>query len=300
MTRTSFDVATRRTVSTLSLALICFGLIGSSFCGSSRKAVLLKDVKVLTLYSDRLTAGSKPIPQLRCTGRSGNCRFAPDVVQCVNVGSDGIDAQWKCEANLHKSVKFGRLDVSCEGFNYPNDPYIVQGSCGLTYTLESTLADSSYKPDSSSMSAGFVFTIFLTLFILYLCCRTDATAGRTPYPPGSGPSFGPSSNYRPSGPPPPGFKTDGDSNTYSTAGGPAAGAYANDGPGFWSGLMAGGGLGYLFGRTRDTGPDSAYDFRNRYGSRYSGYSNYPSYGYSNDNNDSDTHTSSGFAGTSRR
>jgi hypothetical protein len=28
--------------------------------------------------------------------------------------------------------------VACEGYDYPEDPYILAGSCGLEYTLELT------------------------------------------------------------------------------------------------------------------------------------------------------------------
>jgi hypothetical protein len=27
--------------------------------------------------------------------------------------------------------KFGKITVSCEGYDYPNDPYILAGSCGV-------------------------------------------------------------------------------------------------------------------------------------------------------------------------
>ncbi|XP_058496117.1 store-operated calcium entry-associated regulatory factor-like [Solea solea] len=33
---------------------------------------------------------------------------------------------------------FGRIKVSCEGYNHPNDAYILKGSCGLEYSLELT------------------------------------------------------------------------------------------------------------------------------------------------------------------
>ena len=39
---------------------------------------------------------------------------------------------------MDNSYRFGRLDVICEGYDYPDDPYILQGSCGLEYTLEYT------------------------------------------------------------------------------------------------------------------------------------------------------------------
>ena len=34
----------------------------------------------------------------------------------------------------------GSVNVICEGYDYPDDPYILAGSCGLEYTLELTQA----------------------------------------------------------------------------------------------------------------------------------------------------------------
>ena len=47
--------------------------------------------------------------------------------QCQNVGSDGFDAQWKCETDMDDSYRFGKIQVTCEGYDYPNDPYVLRG-----------------------------------------------------------------------------------------------------------------------------------------------------------------------------
>jgi hypothetical protein len=74
--------------------------------------------------------------QLQCIGGSGSDKqYIPEVVQCTRVGFDGQDAQWRCEADLSTDVKFGEVDVSCEGYAYPEDQYILKGSCGLKYAL---------------------------------------------------------------------------------------------------------------------------------------------------------------------
>jgi hypothetical protein len=58
--------------------------------------VKLTDVSVLTLYHDKMTAGrrSAGVPQLKCVGGTAGCTtFVPQVVQCYNRGSDGVDVQ---------------------------------------------------------------------------------------------------------------------------------------------------------------------------------------------------------------
>jgi hypothetical protein len=101
-------------------------------------AVLLGDVKALTLHSDRQTTGrrSSPQPQLQCIG--GTARHLAQrirTVQCSNQGHDGSDYQWRCETTAD-GVKLGRLQVSCEGYRSPDDDYVLIGSCGLEYELE--------------------------------------------------------------------------------------------------------------------------------------------------------------------
>ena len=62
----------------------------------------------------------------------------PQVVQCYNRGFDGVDVQWECKTDMDNDFRFGRVDVICEGYDYPDDPYITRGSCGLEYTLDYT------------------------------------------------------------------------------------------------------------------------------------------------------------------
>ena len=43
-----------------------------------------------------------------------------------------LHIQWECKAELDSKYQFGRLQVSCEGYEYPDDPYILRGSCGVS------------------------------------------------------------------------------------------------------------------------------------------------------------------------
>ena len=44
--------------------------------------------------------------------------------------------KWECKGDLDRNLEFGLLRMSCEGFDYAKDPYILDGSCGLEYTIE--------------------------------------------------------------------------------------------------------------------------------------------------------------------
>lgn len=101
--------------------------------------VLNTDIQTLTLQRGALTTARRvePMPQLTCRGP--HCAaHQPDVVQCTNAGTDGGNVQWTCRAELPQWLRFGAMDVSCEGYSRAGDPYVLAGSCGLVYELVGT------------------------------------------------------------------------------------------------------------------------------------------------------------------
>ncbi len=46
------------------------------------------------------------------------------------------------------------MSVACEGYDYPEDPYILAGSCGLEYTLELTQQGRDKRAGSQHQYAG--------------------------------------------------------------------------------------------------------------------------------------------------
>ncbi len=109
--------------------------------------IKLADISALTLYEGEYTSSRRgqPIPQLVCKGKP--CQlFTPDVVRCVNLGGEGTHVDWKvctlpytlssvpfswcyakCEADLPESLRLGRVQVSCEGWEGPGDSYVLKG-----------------------------------------------------------------------------------------------------------------------------------------------------------------------------
>lgn len=127
----------------------------------THQKIPIREVEALTLQFDKKTTGrrSSPITQLTCRGM--NCALAPSSVRCINAGHDGNDVMWDCNSVLDKSIKFGIMNVQCEGYDYPEDSDILVGSCGLDYTLERTGAPSpthspSPVPPSFPARAGRV------------------------------------------------------------------------------------------------------------------------------------------------
>ncbi|RIA88959.1 hypothetical protein C1645_218112 [Glomus cerebriforme] len=288
--------------------------------------VLLEKVRALTLYRGKYTTGRrhKPIKQIECVGGDAGCRYEPDVIQCRNIGSDGINPNWKCEADLPKSLKFGRLKVTCEGYEHPNDQNVLKGSCGLKYTLfltndhtsdrkrkqwfnnwfDDEKRNDNFKVDDETESLfGTLFTIAWIGMVGYILYNMYLTYMRTRREDNRSSDYG-----------------DGDvphhNPDFSSS---TSRAYRRENipnPGFWTGVLGGGLFGYLFARRnnninnysrirrrrREASPSystsSSYFTRNDYDwnndhSDYSSHTTTTSY-------DDDTYTAYGFAETDNR
>ena len=288
-----------------SLAIVVIFLSGMIECRKDK--IKLKDIQVLTLKPNMWTTGrrTRSVPQLNCVG--GNCdAIKGQTVQCYNRGSDGVDIQWECQSNIKSGYKFGNLEVVCEGYDYPDDDYVLVGSCGLEFAIEKT-ADSqgshfgqSYfqspkgKP-SQGISFIFIIGVAGIIFIIYYTCLrpNGASLGRD------------SSRGRAPPPPPPGFRSDffgsndgcsSSSTGYSGFTNDRTQTNANNGNGFFSGLLAGGTLGYLFGSRNTT---NYRDQSSYFGSR-ANPSNYFSSSDRSSEPSTSTSTTKGFGGTKRR
>jgi len=261
--------------------------------------VRLRDVTAITLHNGKMTTGRRaaPMPQLICIGGSAGCSpdIIPDVVQCKQVGWDGYDATWECTADLDVKYRFGEIAVLCEGYDFPEDEYILRGSCALEYKLEKTSAarddsysnshnynynyGSSYYDSESSFGEKlfYIIIIGIILFALYSLCI------QRPYGHYNAP---PAGNVPPQGYAQPGYVP-----PYQPYG------YGSYGPGYgrtgWlGGLLAGGMLGRAFSRPY-----------------YGGYGGYGGYGHrtyhsprptSSRSSVGGSRTASGFGGTRRR
>jgi len=99
--------------------------------------VLLRDITALSFKQGIMTNGRRNPPILQLSCESGSCGYGPNNVLCENAGFDGNNIVWKCTGfGLANGYKLTHSDVGCEGYDSPDDPYILTGSCGVFYGVE--------------------------------------------------------------------------------------------------------------------------------------------------------------------
>ncbi|KAF6757303.1 hypothetical protein DFP72DRAFT_892292 [Ephemerocybe angulata] len=228
--------------------------------------VELAKISSLTFYKDGLTAARRTDawPQLNCVGSA--CKlYQPEAVRCVNTGGSGTDIDWKCEADLPEALRFGKVEVNCEGWSRPGDPYVLKGSCALEYRLvqvpdalrkgrtDSPIYGSSESTPSYDLStiifwlAWFgILAFILSRFLESFWHRdTPGTArgpntGPTPGPGGGGGGRG----WFPGSPPPPYSKN-------PPQGAQPQAGWQNWRPGFWTGAAVAGLANHLWNRRNE-------------------------------------------------
>ena len=165
-------------------------------------------------------------------GGSARCRNTPETVQCYNRGWDGINIQWECKSNLDSRYSFGQLEVLCEGYDHQDDSYVLAGSCGLEYTLNVDNTHQNFHVKENGASYGGLFSFVAIVAIVFIVCYLFGSKS--------------TQNYQ-SGPIPAGFRPEvfgypSDSFNYYDS----QHFSRSNGPGFWTGLLGGSFLGYLF------------------------------------------------------
>lgn len=240
----------------LSSAISLLALLTLLICvtdASKKTKVKLRDIDVITLRHGQWTTGrrTRPVPQLACIGGTNRCKFLPQTVQCYNRGSNGQDIQWECKADMNKNLRFNKIDVTCEGYDFPEDDYVLVGSCGLEYSIDTVDGSTPFpephfnKPHPNSLPRrpkkeepgfGTVFVLAIIAGVMYLIYKNciepsdpESRARRR-----ASPTAPPS----PSSPPPPGFMP---------GFVPDPSSSSSDSSGFWSGMTWGGMAGYLLG-----------------------------------------------------
>lgn len=306
-----------------------------------KNAVLLSKVNSLTVRSGKQTASRRvsPVPQLQCVGPANVCKlYSVDVMRCTNEGSDydAENVQWSCKASLPDELKLGSTDVTCEGYESSDDPYVLKGSCGVEYRLLLTEkgeekygrnSDSWFDGSESGEGSTFVKYLFLVTFAvvafiilrsMYLSWQGQGQAGpRRPLPRG-GYGGGGGGNDDDDPPPPydPYPRNYGTSkkstprssaSTRPSSSRPQQQQQQDWRPGFWTGTAAGAAAGYFAGSRNNTRTQPEQTQRNTGRGLFGGggggssWNNRPAAGPSSPPSfSSSRHESTGFGSTSRR
>ncbi|KAF8627052.1 hypothetical protein AX17_006392 [Amanita inopinata Kibby_2008] len=233
-----------------------------------KNRIELAKILSLTFYKDAETTARRASPLLQLVCRGKPCKlYQPDVVHCRRLpGGSGTDVDWKCEADLPDSLRFGRVEVNCEGWSKPGDPHVLKGSCSLEYRLvevPGALRGNSVPGTgwrTQDILSG-LFTVLWSLVLFYILYHFFYNLfSRNRSQSASRPSSGP----RPSG-------GGGGGGTYGGSSHPFPGAFdeppppysatykqnsSGEGwrPGFWTGAALGGLTTHLFSNRREPRP----------------------------------------------
>lgn len=157
--------------------MACLVLSSQGKLDSDSQRILLDDVKTITCHRGQMTTARRldPVPQLTCTGKLCS-KFTPRTVQCQNRG----DSQWKCEAQLPVWAQLGDVQVSCEGWDSSEDPYVLKGSCAVQFELLPTTTKMSGGLESVLFSIGFwTLFAFILLSFFHHCLGSEAEPDAT-------------------------------------------------------------------------------------------------------------------------
>ncbi|KAI6826935.1 hypothetical protein KC332_g6765 [Hortaea werneckii] len=261
----------------ISLLLTLTPTVSAKNFYKAKDATLLSNVRSLTVRGGQKTTARRvsPIPQLSCVGGNAKGLYDVDIMRCKNSGSeyDPEDIQWTCKAELPPEFKLGSTDVICEGYDSPDDHYILKGSCGVEYRLVLTdLGEEKYgsnafqrayrRPSGDTIGGALFSLLFWVCFIgviavvLYRIFFPVNRAGnnfgngfRQNYFGGGGGGGGGGDHGRGDPPPPYTPRAPKPSSAYRANGAPSGNVnYSNQGqqwrPGFWTGAATGAAAGY--------------------------------------------------------
>ncbi|CAN0265726.1 unnamed protein product, partial [Hapterophycus canaliculatus] len=84
-----------------------------------------------------------------------------DDATCINEGiGDNMMPRWSCTASsLPKDTELGSVDVSCEGYTYRDDPYVLKGSCAMEYTLTAPTPQGPFAAVLVAVMGFFAFCV---------------------------------------------------------------------------------------------------------------------------------------------
>ena len=137
--------------------------------------ILKKSLEEITLKAGSMTTyrRAQPIAQLRCV--RGACEVPINTVHCRQ-DNKSHHFNWNCTSqDLPVTKQLAKIEMICEGYDHPNDEYILVGSCGVRYTIEPQHSAPLASSRGIIISAPwFRFTydgdLLVLLLIIILCC----------------------------------------------------------------------------------------------------------------------------------
>jgi hypothetical protein len=116
--------------------------IFSTYAYFDTERVLLAQIDKLYFHTGTMTNAQRgpPIPQITCWDTNGLCWDKPLQITCSNLGIGKSGIEWDCVgSNWHDNTwALKNVAISCEGYQDKDDPYVLEGSCGVSFYVDKT------------------------------------------------------------------------------------------------------------------------------------------------------------------
>lgn len=135
--------------------------------------ILYNKINELTFKKGEYTnSKNKSVKRLQCIGGNAEIKSLKiSKISCLKKN----DNDWECDNPLGDLYQLSDINVICEGYGYPGDAYILDGSCYLQYKLDHTAKfyEKLYNPQRNYDDNGFgyfgLFIIFMALIVIVVC-----------------------------------------------------------------------------------------------------------------------------------
>ncbi len=145
----------------IALFLLCSLALHATIAREAHSSVQYDALRKLHFFADSMTTGRRnaPVPQLEQLGG----HIQPfEAATCTR---SSASSPWQCTAvfrpgspSEYRHLQFDVLDVQCEGFDWPDDPDVLVGSCALRYSFadEGESIGACCMPDDSETTTTTV------------------------------------------------------------------------------------------------------------------------------------------------
>lgn len=150
--------------------LVILVILSATHYSSASRGIRLQAIRFLEFSASNVTTTrhGQPKPKLQCVGDTFCDAIQPQHVFCANIGFVHPNVVWQCNTNLPKGYSLDQVEVSCEGYGFAGNQFVLDGSCALRYAIahESPPSRSICWLLSGTSLLGIICMLVLSIVLL--------------------------------------------------------------------------------------------------------------------------------------